>query len=119
MPKRWIRILSRSSRATGCVDRLQPAARLTGLQTAFLQKNFKPRRIRAQEDTAMSKLSKANLVALRSLIAAGAMLSMTAGVAMAGEEITADQIAKALAPAPQKPLTRGLSRGPQADPPKS
>jgi outer membrane protein OmpA-like peptidoglycan-associated protein len=84
-----------------------------------LQKNFKPRRIRAQEDTAMSKLSKANLVAFRSLIAAGAMLSMTAGVAIAGEEITADQIAKALAPAPQKPLTRGLSVGPQADPEKA
>ena len=67
----------------------------------------------------MSKLSKANLVALRSLIAVGAMLSMTAGVAIAGEEITADQIAKALAPAPQKPLTRGLSVGPQADPEKA
>jgi outer membrane protein OmpA-like peptidoglycan-associated protein len=92
---------------------------LTGRQTAFLQKNFKPRPICAQEDTAMSKLSKANLVALRSLIAAGAMLSMTAGVAIAGEEITADQIAKALAPPPQKPLTRGLSVGPQADPEKA
>ena len=67
----------------------------------------------------MSKLSKANLVALRSLIAAGAMLSVTAGAALAGEEITADQIAKALAPAPQKPLTRGLSAGPQADPEKA
>ena len=67
----------------------------------------------------MSKLSKANLVAFRSLIAAGAMLSMTAGAAIAGEELTEDQIVKALAPPPQKPLTRGLSVGPQADPEKA
>jgi outer membrane protein OmpA-like peptidoglycan-associated protein len=66
----------------------------------------------------MSKLSKINLVTLRALLAIGAALSMTMGAAIAGEEITADQIAKALAP-PQKPLTRGLSAGPQADPEKA
>jgi outer membrane protein OmpA-like peptidoglycan-associated protein len=63
----------------------------------------------------MSKLSKANLVAFRSLFAVGAMLSMTAAVAIAGDNVTEDQIVKALA-APKKPLTRGLSVGPQADP---
>jgi len=47
-------------------------------------------------------------------IALGAALSMTAGLALAGDAvISADQIAKALQP---KPLTRGLSAGPQADP---
>src|SRR5436189_3778032 len=47
-------------------------------------------------------------------IALGAALSMTAGLALAGDNvISADQIAKALQP---KPLTRGLSSGPQADP---
>jgi outer membrane protein OmpA-like peptidoglycan-associated protein len=80
-----------------------------------LQENLKPRGIRAQEDTAMSKLSKANLVALRSLFAIGAMLSMTTGVAIAADDVTEDQIVKALA-APKKPLTRGLSAVPQADP---
>jgi outer membrane protein OmpA-like peptidoglycan-associated protein len=47
-------------------------------------------------------------------IALGAALSMTAGLALAGDAvISADQIAKALQP---KPLTRGLSAGQQADP---
>jgi outer membrane protein OmpA-like peptidoglycan-associated protein len=47
-------------------------------------------------------------------IAVGAALSMTAGLALAGDVvISADQISKALQP---KPLTRGLSSGPQADP---
>lgn len=63
----------------------------------------------------MSKLSKANLVALRSLFVIGAMLSLTTGVAIAGDNVTEDQIVRALA-APKKPLTRGLSADPQADP---
>lgn len=47
-------------------------------------------------------------------ITLGAALSMTAGLAFAGDtNISADQILGALAP---KPLTRGLSVGPQADP---
>ena len=46
--------------------------------------------------------------------ALGAALSMTAGLALAGDNvISADQITRALQP---KPLTRGLSAGPQADP---
>jgi outer membrane protein OmpA-like peptidoglycan-associated protein len=47
-------------------------------------------------------------------ITLGAALSMTAGLALAGDNnISADQIRNALQP---KPLTRGLSIGPQADP---
>jgi len=47
-------------------------------------------------------------------ITLGAALSMTAGLAMAGDNnVSADQIVNALQP---KPLTRGLSAGPQADP---
>ena len=42
-----------------------------------------------------------------------AALSMTAGLAIAGDTVSADQIVHALQP---KPLTRGLSAGPQADP---
>ena len=48
-----------------------------------------------------------------SAITLGAALSMTAGLAIAGEKVSADQILNALQP---KPLTRGLSAGPQADP---
>jgi len=39
---------------------------------------------------------------------------MTAGLAIAGDKVSADQILNALQP--KKPLTRGLSAGPQADP---
>ncbi|HLX17061.1 MAG TPA: OmpA family protein [Bradyrhizobium sp.] len=46
-------------------------------------------------------------------ITLGAALSMTAGLAIAGDNVSADQIINALQP---KPLTRGLSSGPQADP---
>jgi outer membrane protein OmpA-like peptidoglycan-associated protein len=49
-----------------------------------------------------------------SIVTIGAVLSMTAGLAFAGENtVSADQILSALKP---KPLTRGLSTGPQADP---
>jgi outer membrane protein OmpA-like peptidoglycan-associated protein len=46
-------------------------------------------------------------------IALGAALSMTAGLAFAGDNVSSDQIISALQP---KPLTRGLSVGPQVDP---
>jgi outer membrane protein OmpA-like peptidoglycan-associated protein len=46
-------------------------------------------------------------------IALGAALSMTAGLAFAGDNVSSDQIITALQP---KPLTRGLSVGPQVDP---
>jgi outer membrane protein OmpA-like peptidoglycan-associated protein len=61
----------------------------------------------------MSKLPTANLVALRSLITIGAVLSMATGTAFAADDVTEDQIVKALAP--KVPLTRGLSAAPQAD----
>ena len=49
-----------------------------------------------------------------SAITLGAALSMTAGMALAGENtVSADQILSALKP---KPMTRGLSTGVQADP---
>jgi len=58
--------------------------------------------------TSFSRLSGIKAIAL------GAALSMTAGLALAGDNvISADQISKALQP---KPLTRGLSAGQQADP---
>ena len=47
-------------------------------------------------------------------ITLGAALSMTAGIALAGDNnVSANQIVKALQP---KPLTRGMTVGPQADP---
>jgi outer membrane protein OmpA-like peptidoglycan-associated protein len=56
--------------------------------------------------------SSHRLTALKA-ITFGAALSMTAGLALAGDTVSADQILNALQP---KPLTRGLSIGPQADP---
>jgi outer membrane protein OmpA-like peptidoglycan-associated protein len=52
------------------------------------------------------------LTALKA-ITLGAALSMTAGFAFAGDNVSADQIINALQP---KPLTRGLTIGPQEDP---
>jgi outer membrane protein OmpA-like peptidoglycan-associated protein len=48
-----------------------------------------------------------------SLVTFGAVLSMTAGVAFAGDTVSADKILKALRPTSP---TRGLSVGPQVDP---
>ena len=49
-----------------------------------------------------------------SLLTIGAVLSMTAGLALAGDDtVPAAQILNALKP---KPVTRGLSAGPQVDP---
>jgi outer membrane protein OmpA-like peptidoglycan-associated protein len=56
-----------------------------------------------------------NLTAIVSVLTIGAALSLGAVKAVAGDDVTEDQILKALAPA-KKPLTRGLSVGPQADP---
>ena len=45
-----------------------------------------------------------------SIMTAGAALSMTAGLALAGDTVLGRQIVNALKP---KPMTRGLSTGPQ------
>lgn len=58
--------------------------------------------------TSFHRLSAAAAITL------GAALSMTAGLAIAGDNVSADQILNALQP--KKPMTRGLSAGPQADP---
>jgi outer membrane protein OmpA-like peptidoglycan-associated protein len=53
-------------------------------------------------------------ISILKTITIAAALSMTAGLAIAGDNnVSADQIVNALQP---KPLTRGLSVGPQADP---
>jgi outer membrane protein OmpA-like peptidoglycan-associated protein len=69
----------------------------------------------AQEELAMSKMSvRRSLAAILSLVTIGATLSLGLGKAVAADDVTEDQIVRALAP--KKPLTRGLSAGPQADP---
>jgi outer membrane protein OmpA-like peptidoglycan-associated protein len=67
----------------------------------------------AQEGLAMSTMSGSrNLTAILSIVTIGAALSIGTGKALAGDEVTEDQIVRALA-TPKKPLTRGLSVGPQ------
>jgi outer membrane protein OmpA-like peptidoglycan-associated protein len=56
-----------------------------------------------------------NLTAVLSLLTIGVALSFGVAKAVAADDVTEDQIVRALAPA-KKPLTRGLSAGPQADP---
>jgi outer membrane protein OmpA-like peptidoglycan-associated protein len=66
----------------------------------------------------MSKMSgRRNLTAVLSILTIGAAFSIGMAHAVAAEanNVTEDQILRALAPV-KKPLTRGLSAGPQADP---
>jgi outer membrane protein OmpA-like peptidoglycan-associated protein len=63
----------------------------------------------------MSKMSGRSFTAIVSVLTIGAALSFGAAKAVAADDVTEDQIVRALAPA-KKPLTRGLSAGPQADP---
>ena len=56
------------------------------------------------------------LTAALSMLAIGAALSFGMGKAVAADDVTEDQIVRALAPAKKPPLTRGLSVAPQADP---
>jgi outer membrane protein OmpA-like peptidoglycan-associated protein len=64
-----------------------------------------------REDTTMTSFHRLSVLKAITLSAA---LSMTAGLALAGDNnVSANQIINALQP---KPLTRGLSVGPQADP---
>ena len=53
--------------------------------------------------------------AILSVVTVGAMLSFDMAVARAGDNVTEDQIIKALTPE-KKPLTRGPSVGPQTSP---
>jgi outer membrane protein OmpA-like peptidoglycan-associated protein len=60
------------------------------------------------------------LTAILSIITIGAALSLPTSPVFAGDEsisknVTEDEIVRALAPTPKKPLTRGLSIAPQAD----
>ena len=65
----------------------------------------------------MSRMSgRKCLTAALSMLAIGAALSFGMGKAVAADDVTEDQIVRALAPAKKPPLTRGLSIAPQADP---
>jgi outer membrane protein OmpA-like peptidoglycan-associated protein len=67
---------------------------------------------RNSEDTAMTSFH--GLSGIKAIVTIGAALSMTAGLALAGDNsVSSDQILRALQP---KPVTRGLSVGPKADP---
>jgi outer membrane protein OmpA-like peptidoglycan-associated protein len=64
----------------------------------------------------MSRISGSrNVAAILSIVTIGFALSIGVGKAVAGDDVTEDQIVRALVPV-KKPLTRGLSVGPQADP---
>jgi outer membrane protein OmpA-like peptidoglycan-associated protein len=63
----------------------------------------------------MSRMAGRTLTAILSIVTVGVVLSFGIGKALAADDVTEDQIIKALAPT-KKPLTRGLSAGPQTDP---
>ena len=55
------------------------------------------------------------LVAMLALVATSAALTFGCGAALAGDNVTEDQILRALSPVKKPPLTRGLSIGPQTE----
>jgi outer membrane protein OmpA-like peptidoglycan-associated protein len=70
----------------------------------------------AQEGLKMSRMfGRKSLAGMLSVVTIGAALSFGMAGAVAGDNVTEDQIVKALAPV-KKPLTRGLSVGPQTAP---
>jgi outer membrane protein OmpA-like peptidoglycan-associated protein len=72
--------------------------------------------LKAQEGLAMLKIpGRTSVTAILSIVTIGAALSFGVARAVAADDVTEDQIVKALAPV-KKPLTRGLSIGPQAEP---
>ena len=58
--------------------------------------------------------ARRNLRTLRAIAMIGVALAVSAGMAAAAEDVTSDQILRALAP--KKPVTRGLSMTPPAEP---
>jgi outer membrane protein OmpA-like peptidoglycan-associated protein len=61
--------------------------------------------------------AESNFIAIFSVITLGAALSFAIAPARAGDDVSEDQIVRALTPKAKAPLTRGLSIGPQtADP---
>ena len=68
-----------------------------------------------QEEFIMSKISGARPSLILSAMAVAFALCFGPGAALAGDDVTQDQIVRALAPS-NKPLTRGLSVSPQIDP---
>jgi outer membrane protein OmpA-like peptidoglycan-associated protein len=60
-------------------------------------------------------LGTRNLTAILAIATIGATLSLGISKALAADDVTEDQILRALSPV-KKPLTRGLSVGPQSDP---
>jgi outer membrane protein OmpA-like peptidoglycan-associated protein len=63
----------------------------------------------------MSKTPGRHLTVVLSVVTIGTALPFGLGQALAGDNVTEDQIVRALSPS-KKPLTRGLSIGPQTDP---
>jgi hypothetical protein len=135
MPRRWTPISSRNSPITGCSDRrffcIKPAI-LRTLRRAGQTKTEQPSAPRSgspiwmtleprgkpQEGQVMVSISAKAFGLMVSVATLGAAISFGAGTALAQEKnVTEDQIVRALAPE-KKPLTRGLSTGPQtaADP---
>jgi outer membrane protein OmpA-like peptidoglycan-associated protein len=61
----------------------------------------------------LKRSARSNFTAIASLLTIGAALSFGMATAVAGDDVTEDQIVRALQPPAKKPLTRGLTIGPQ------
>ena len=78
-----------------------------------LSKSMVSKPMMAKPTVARPKMQ--TLAAILAMVTMSAALPFGSGAARAGDNVTEDQILKALAPAKKPPLTRGLSFGPQTE----
>jgi outer membrane protein OmpA-like peptidoglycan-associated protein len=67
--------------------------------------------------TKPANMTKRNFIAILSVVTLGAAMTFGMGQARAEDNVSEDQIVRALTPKPKQPLTRGLSFGDKADQP--
>eukprot|EP01035_Chromulina_nebulosa_P033233 gene33234-44490_t len=98
-----------------CVEALQPPARgHQGAVAGLPQIRFPAPRRRHRRGAAMNRSANRKLTSLSTIALLAAALAGTAGLAYAADDVTSDQILRALAP--KKPLTRGLSMAAPTEP---
>ena len=78
-----------------------------------LSKSMAPTSMMSQSPGLKPKMR--TLATMLALVTMSAALTFGCGAALAGDNVTEDQILRALAPAKKPPLTRGLSIGPQTE----
>src|ERR1043166_9074683 len=130
MPRRWIRTSPRNSPTTASAGgdfqvipgvrfelrarEGRPTSETAGCCAQRRRNGLETLRTARRVRAMASMFGSRKRQAVGAIVAIGAALSMAIGTAFAGDDVSAHQILNALAP--KKPLTRGLSTAPPAEP---